>query len=249
MKEEKLKFLVVDDEYPARNELHYLLTRYLPKAEIEEADSGQMARELADKFRYDAAFVDMHLGDMEGTLLAAILKEMQPHMKIIFATAFDAYAAKAFDLDALDYILKPFDPQRVEYCIKKITTALEIQPQKAAAAEKVQKPDKLAIVSDKRVILLAADEIAYIESSGRNSIVHASNTEYTTSSSLNHFEKLLPSSVFFRSHKSFLVNLNYISELTPWLNGAFSIKLKGYEQSCLPVSRNQTRALREIFGF
>lgn len=233
-----MRILIIDDEYPSRSELRFLITHYFPEIDLGEAESGKAALEKFEMERYDAAFVDIHLGDITGTILAGVLREKQPDLKIIFATAYDDYAVQAFELGAVDYIMKPFDPERVKASINRIQTS----------HKDINLPGKICITLSKKKVVLDINQIAYIESRGKNCIVHAEGKEYQSVQHLGTFVERLPASIFFRPHKSYLVNLNYISEVTPWVNSALSLLLAGYPDDLIPVSRNQVKRLKDIFG-
>ncbi|MEM1483748.1 LytTR family DNA-binding domain-containing protein [Oscillospiraceae bacterium PP1C4] len=242
-----MKIAVIDDERPSRSELKHLILEVLPDAVVDEADSGQKAVELASAGDYDALFVDVHLGDIEGTTLSLMLKKLLPRAQIVFATAYDEYAVKAFDMDAVDYIMKPFDPKRVEHALDKISARLAEGTAPVRTNEMISPIKKLSISCDKRVVVVDIDVIAYIETDSRNCILHTCQGDYSSTQSLGYFEKKLAPVKFFRIHKSYLVNLQYVVEFCPWFNGMFSVKLKGYEKENLPVSRKQIKKLKEIF--
>ena len=187
-------------------------------------------------------FVDIHLGDMTGTTLSLLLKKLIPDVQIVFATAYDEYAVKAFDMDALDFIMKPFDPKRVARTMEKLQSRLSPQKEEPPAVN-----NKLSISCDKRLVLLDIPDIAYIETDSRSCILHTIHGDYSCSQPLGFFEKRLASAQFFRIHKSYLVNLQYIVELCPWFSGMSCVKLKGFEAKNLPVSRKQLKLLKELF--
>ena len=241
-----MRIAVIDDERPSRSELCHLIRDAAPDAGIDEADSGQAALELASSGRYDVMFVDIHLGDMTGTTLSMMLKKLQPQAQIVFATAYDKYAVKAFEMDAADYVMKPFDPARVARALQKARARLGEEPK--PAAEPAPVPGKLSITSDKRMVLLDIPDIAYIETDNRCCVLHTRQGDYASTQPLTYFEKRLAQSQFFRIHKSYLVNLQYVTELYPWFNGMFCVKLRGYEKENLPVSRKQVKLLKELFG-
>ena len=114
-----MRIAVVDDERPARSELKHQILQLLPEAQVDEGENGAQALEMAGEERYDIFFLDINLGDINGTVLVNALKNMQPEMKIIFVTAYSDYAVKAFELEVDDYILKPFDRRRLEKMLRK----------------------------------------------------------------------------------------------------------------------------------
>lgn len=240
-----MRIAVIDDERPSRSELKHLISQSLPGVPIDEADSAHGAIELAARNSYTAIFVDIHLGDMSGTDLCAVLKRMQPDVKVVFATAYDEYAIQAFEMDASDYIMKPFDPGRVRRAVDRVTLCAG-----GPAIEALQpcaRMNKLSILTDKRVVVLDIPDIAYIETDSRCCIIHTPAGDYTSPQPLGYFEKKLADEGFFRVHKSFLVNLTYITELSPWFNGMYCAKLKGCDKVAIPVSRKQVKAVKDIF--
>ncbi len=136
-----MRIAVIDDERPARSELKHQLLKLLPDALIEEGESGAQALEMAGEGEYDLFFLDINLGDINGTVLVNALKKMQPDMKIIFVTAYSDYAVKAFELGVEDYIMKPYDQRRLMKMLqrwdygKEKTRRVEEQPVSAGRDE------------------------------------------------------------------------------------------------------------------
>jgi DNA-binding LytR/AlgR family response regulator len=243
-----MKIAVIDDERPSRSELAHLIRQSLPEADIREADSGRRAIELADEGGFDVFFVDVQLGDMDGTTLALILKKLQPAARIVFATAFDTYAVRAFELEAADYLLKPFDPRRVAQALARVTAPHAAPPAAPAAPTAPAAPAyrRISFLSDRRMVVVPVEHIGYIETDSRSCVVHTRAAAYTTAQPLHEFEEKLAGARFFRIHKSYLVNLDFIAELTPWFQGQYTVKLRGFERENLPVSRKQLRLLRDL---
>lgn len=243
-----VKIAVVDDERPARKELIHQIRSVLPDCEIEEADSGQSALELLSCSSFDLLFLDINLNDMEGTTLAAAAKRMLPEAKIVFATAYSQYAVKAFELGVDNYILKPFDPDRVrrvlEMCMESPHSFKGEKEHQTGAFSS----NRLAINVNRTIILLDISQIVYIETSGRGCIIHTAQKDYTENQLLGEYEKRLTPCGFCRIHKSFLVNLNCITELFPWANGSMAVKMQGFEKNVLPVSREKVKHLRQLIG-
>lgn len=114
-----MRIAVVDDERPARSELKYLISQFAPSAEIVEAGSSEIFIEMLEKESFDICFVDISLGGMNGTTLASLIKKNQPEVQIVFATAYQDYAVKAFEIGAVDYLLKPFDYEEFRQIFEK----------------------------------------------------------------------------------------------------------------------------------
>ncbi|MDD6212502.1 MAG: LytTR family DNA-binding domain-containing protein [Clostridiales bacterium] len=235
-----MKIAVIDDERPARSELLYLLHVCQPDAEYLEASSGEQMLELLETEKPDLCFVDISLGSMNGTTLASLIKSKCPDTAIIFATAYQEYAVKAFELGAVDYLLKPFDLERVKIALGR---AMEHGEKKNAAVPRnrimVQGPNSMQVISVK--------DIVYIETENRICRIHTLKDCYEETESLGYYEKRLKEFDFFRIHKSFLINLAYVKELVPSYSNGYAVKLKGFEKNPLPVGRQQIKVLRHLF--
>lgn len=237
-----MRILIADDERPARSELRHILSGLLPDAEFLEAGSGAEAIEEMSHGSYDLIFLDVNLGDMEGTTVAAAASKLQQDVPIIFATAYSEHAVKAFELGVGDYLLKPFDPQRVAKAVERLLGDTDT-PITAQAPL-----DKLPVNVDKKIILLDMTDVAYIETRGRGSAIHTVRGEYLDSAPIGVMEKRLIGNKFFRIHKSYLVNLDYIAEIFPWYGSSFALTLRGFEKEILPISRGQIKELRILLS-
>ena len=243
-----------------------------PDCEITEAESGADALKMfneADSF--DLIFVDMDLGDMEGTTLAATAKRLFPGAKIVFATAYSQYAAKAYEMEIDDYILKPFDPERVHHVVKKCigegkrdpAGKMEEQEEKTepAAAEKQEAEQgnagveerreamvfgKIPVTASRGILFLEIAQIVYAETDGQGCVVHTASRSYEVNQLLGELEKKLADFGFFRIHKSYLINLSFISELFAGSGNGLSVHMKGYESRELPVGREKLKTLKQL---
>lgn len=233
---------VVDDERPARSELKHQILSILPEVQIMEADSGVSALELLGSTVFDIIFLDINLNDMDGTTLAAAAQRMMPDAKIVFATAYSEYAVKAFELGVSNYILKPFDPERLKLVLEKCMAELE-KPQSPANLSR-----RIAINTNRKTIFVDIDQIAYVETAGRGCILHSTRGDYTENQLLGELEKKLASYGFFRIHKSYLVNLSAITELFPWANSSLALRMQGFEHEILPVARDKVKVLRQFLN-
>ncbi|MCD7993343.1 MAG: LytTR family DNA-binding domain-containing protein [Clostridia bacterium] len=272
-----MKIAVIDDERPARKELVHQIMEAMPDSQIEEADSGASAIELISRQTFDLLFVDISLGDMEGTTLAAAVRRILPDAQIVFATAYSQYGVRAFELGINNYILKPFDPDRVRRVLEKCQKDLEknqapadfavrscdgphpgseaYRPSSCAAAQDpgdsvtaAFPSSRMPINMNRTIILVDIQQIVYIETSGRSCIIHTTTRDYTENLLLGEYEKRLASHGFCRIHKSYLVNLNFITELFPWANNSLAVKMQGFEKNILPVSREKSKMLRQLIG-
>lgn len=250
-----MRVAVIDDERPARSELKHQLLELLPEAVIEEGESGGQALEMAGETKYDLFFLDINLGDVKGTVLVNALKNMQPDMKIIFVTAYSEYAVKAFELGVEDYIMKPYDKRRLEKMLKKCGFTSSEQPSPAeehvsdhtsgnAAGGRLK---RVAINTEGKTIFIKVQNIVYIETYNRGCLIHAAGEEYFEGKTIGEFERRLESAGFFRSQKSYLINLSKVKELFFWKNNSFAVKMEGYE-NILPVGREKIKILKRLLG-
>lgn len=236
-----MKIVVVDDERPARSELSFLITEILPEAEILEAASGAAALELfLANPDIGMAFLDINLNDMEGTTLAAAMERILPGVPVVFATAYSDYAVRAFELGVADYILKPIDPARLEVVFKKCMAASNTIPSASDPME-----SKIAISFNRKVIFTDIEDIIYIETSGRGCMIHTRTGSYAENVLIGDYEKRLTHLGFFRIHKSYLVNLAFVSEVFPWASNGLALKLSGCGTEIFPIGREKTKTFRQ----
>lgn len=238
-----MRIAVVDDERPARSELIYLIRQCSPQAEVMEADSSEHLMELLDNETFDACFVDIDLGGANGTTLASMIKNRQPEALIVFATAYREYAVKAFELGAVDYLLKPFDLERVKKSMERLKEKSEERNMRQDSTE----IHRLMVNAGASYQVLDISEIVYIETENRACRIHMKDRDYIQNESLNFYESHLRSDRFFRIHKSYLVNLDYVVEMVPGFNNGYSLKMKYFEKERLPIGRTQVKEFRNLF--
>lgn len=238
-----MRIAVVDDERPARSELIYLIRQCSPETEIEEADSSEHLMELLEREELDACFVDIDLGGANGTTLASLIKSRQPEVMIVFATAYREYAVKAFELGAVDYLLKPFDLERVRKSMERLSEKAE----EMQVRHRETDIHKLMVNIGSSYQVLDVSEIIYIETDKRACRIHTKDRDYLQNESLNFYENRLRSDRFFRIHKSYLVNLDYVVEMLPGFNNGYTLKMKYFEKERLPIGRTQVKEFRNLF--
>ena len=240
-----MKIAIIDDERPARSELRYLLSQVLPEAEIFEADGVKTADALMKEHIFQAIFLDINLGEVSGTVLASAIKEHQKKAAMVFVTAYQEYAVKAFELGAVDYILKPYDLDRIKKTLKRLEEQGYFAEEKET--EKYEELDKLAVNAGDKIRLIDYRDIIYIEYNQRNSLIHTADNVYTENYTMTALTEKLEKKNFFRIHKSYLVNLQYMEELVPNLSNGYEVRLKHCPGELLPVSRSQIRHLKQLF--
>lgn len=235
-----LQALIVDDERYAREELIYLLEQYTDIHVISEADRGEEAVIIAIKESPDVVFLDIEMPKMNGIEIAQSFQKLKNRPQIIFTTAYSKFAAEAFRVDALDYLLKPYQREQLDEAINKLrshfihTNNRYTQPQST----------KLPVESDGEILYIDVSDIAYLYPEGKTTIIVTQLEQYEYKSSLKEAEDRLKSFGFFRTHRSFLVNLSYVKRMTPWFNGAYELELTGIEEK-ISVSRNYAKTFME----
>ena len=237
-----MRIAIIDDEKPARSELSFLIKEVIPDAIITEFSCGEEVLEVIVKENYDLFCIDINLGDISGTTLATMVRKISPNAEIVFATAYNNYAEKAFEVDAMYYLLKPFSEIKVKQMIERY----KVKQSKNPGDNNEKLFTKIPLCIDKKFIMVDIEDIIYIESENRGCLIHTKNESYKDNNTLNFFEERLEDKWFFRIHKSFLINLKYIVEIHPWFNNAYCIKMKGFKDVFLPVSRNQIKDLKRI---
>lgn len=244
-----LKAYIVDDEPLARDELKYLLIRSKKVEVIGESDCIEDAVLDISKLKPEVVFLDINLSEDSGLNLAKKIESFDQAPAIVFATAYDEYALQAFESNALDYILKPFDEGRIQKTLKKIYNFKKIGNNEVSLHPSLKKDrhGKMAVQVDDRIILLNYEDIYYVESSEGKCSIKTMDQEYKVSEALVVLEKKLNKLHFLRVHRSFIVNLDHIIEIEPWFNSTFNLILK--EGSKVPVSRTYVKELKQQLNF
>ncbi|RFU67351.1 response regulator [Peribacillus saganii] len=247
-----LKAFIVDDEPLARDELKYLLLRSKQVQIAGEAGSVEEALEQISVLSPDLVFLDIELDEESGLELAEHIKKMDPSPAIIFATAYDEYALQAFNLNAVDYLLKPFDETRLQQTLEKITQIKSIGGyEEAPAADYPRMPiaqtGKIAVTVEERIVLVEIQSILFVSSAEGKTIITTLEKEYKIADPLIVLEKKLNNSSFLRVHRGYLVNLHHIEEVQPWFNSTYNLIMQN--GSKVPVSRTYVKELKQILGF
>ena len=239
-----MKIAIVDDERPARSELRYLLNQCRPDWEIAEASSCEEMLSLMEAEDPEGAFVDIQLGDMNGTTLASMLRNKNPELALVFATAYQEYAIKAFELGALDYLLKPYAMEQVERAVRRIEEHV-VEKRKRREEEF----PKITVTEATGVEVINISDIIYISTEERGCKIHLAGRSFFQNQSLNYYEERLSPHHFFRIYKSYLINLDYIEKFVPTYNNGYGVCLKHIEKEVFPIGRSQCKELRKMFEF
>jgi len=252
--------IIVDDEKPARDELAFLLKGFSEINLLAQGKNGLEAVNLIREHSPDLLFLDVQMPGLDGFGVLKRLVERKlkvPH--VVFATAFDHYAVQAFDVNAVDYVLKPFDKTRIAKAIQKAKKEIEAHTSPAERLEQLvsqlaapkpasAQPSKVLIRSQQRMLLVDSRDLIFASIEGGLISVIAKDLEGTSNyRTLEELLAALDQESFWRPHRSFLVNIHHIKEVVPWFKSSFMLKMDDKKQSEIPVSRQQTKRLRELF--
>jgi two-component system LytT family response regulator len=240
------KAILIDDERLARQELRKMLTDY-PEIEIvDEASNVQEGLEKIDLHNPDIIFLDINMPGKSGFDL---LQELDRTPFVIFTTAYDEYAVKAFEVNALDYLLKPIDPKRLADAIHKVTeqaTKEHQSIQEAAQRGKLSEEDQVFVKDGERCWFVKLGEVRLFESVGNYAKVFFGNNKPLILKSLNALEERLDEKVFFRANRKHIVNLRLVDKVENYFNGGLLLELKGGDK--IEVSRRQTVKFKEMMS-
>jgi DNA-binding LytR/AlgR family response regulator len=248
---ERLRILVVDDEAPARRDLKRILGTVAGVEIAGEAADGHEAVKSIKKLHPDVVLLDIQMPGLDGFQVVSKIADLEPSPAIVFVTAYDQYAIKAFEVHAVDYLLKPVEEKRLAQAIeraRRIRGGLEPGPDlKAlvAAAGAVRK--RLALRQGQSLVTIDVDDILYATIDSGGVRVVARGAEGTAGfRSLDELEKELAAKQLMRVHKSYVANINRIFEITPWFSGSYQLRMEGKGGPVIPLSRAQARELRKI---
>ncbi len=256
-----LSAVIVDDEQLARDELAYLLKGAGDVDVVAQGKNGVEAVSLIREHNPDLVFLDVQMPGLDGFgVIKKLLDRKHPLPKFIFATAFDQYAVKAFEVNAVDYLLKPFDKKRVAQSLQKARAKTDVDTGSSDKLESLFKmlewqksqPSKLLLKSAGRLFLVNQKDICFASiEDGIISVVTTGVAGMEGHSNCRTLEELLDSldpNLFWRAHRSYLVNTNRIKEVVPWFKSSYQLRMDDKKQTEIPVSRAQTKRLRELFG-
>ncbi|NWL86078.1 MULTISPECIES: LytR/AlgR family response regulator transcription factor [unclassified Paenibacillus] len=242
-----LRAFIVDDEPLARDELKYLLLRSKQVEIVGEADCKEDALDQIPALRPDVVFLDIELAEDNGLELAKQLLTLNPTPVIVFATAYDEYALKSFELNAIDYILKPFNEKRIQQTLEKVNKIHRVPEEIHQITPPSTQFGKIAVLIEERIVLIDYQKISYVGSCEGKCAIKTLEREYKVCDSLTMLEKKLNSDQFIRVHRGFIVNIDHITEIQPWFNSTYNLIMK--EGSSIPVSRTYVKDLKNLFGF
>jgi two-component system, LytTR family, response regulator LytT len=255
-----LSAVIVDDEQLARDELAFLLKDVGDVDVVAQGKNGVEAVNLIREHNPDLVFLDVQMPGLDGFgVLKKLIDRKVPLPKIVFATAFDQYAVKAFEVNAVDYLLKPFDKKRVAQSVERARSKMQAGGPSNDKFETLvrmlesQKPQssKVLLKAAGRLFLINQKDICFASiEDGVITVITAGPNGMEGQSNCRTLEELLDSldpNLFWRAHRSYLVNINRIKEVVPWFKSSYQLRMDDKKQTEIPVSRAQTKRLRELF--
>jgi two-component system LytT family response regulator/two-component system response regulator LytT len=281
-----LSALIIDDEQLARDELSYLLAQVGGVDVVAQGTNGIEAVDLIEEHHPDLVFLDVQMPGMDGFGViqrlmdrARAKADSQPGKnaqlpQIVFATAYDQYAVRAFDVNAVDYLLKPFDRTRVQQAVERVRGRIAGRASVAAGAtpqpdspiesqldallrllkspqgaSRTPQPARLIVQAQSRLLLVDQDDICYAAiDEGVIRVVTQTFEGSSKCRTLEELLELLDPALFWRAHRGFVVNINHIREVMPWFKSSYQLRMNDKRQTEIPVSRAQTKRLRELFN-
>ena len=279
--------LIIDDEQLAREELKYLLDSVGDVEVVGQGANGIEAVELIEEHHPDLVFLDVQMPGLDGfaviqkllernqiksTKAGIAANEQEPLPQIVFATAYDQYAVRAFDVNAVDYVLKPFDRNRIVQAVERAKSRLAGGVAGSAAAqtdspiesqleallrllkrpqggEIPQQPAKLVVQAQSRLLLVSQSDVCFAAiDDGIIRIVTRTFEGQSKCRTLEELQEQLDPVHFWRAHRGYVVNIDHIREVVPWFKSSYQLRMNDKAQTEVPVSRTQTKRLRELFN-
>lgn len=243
-----LNALIVDDEAPARSELRYLLEETGRVDNIEEACNAREAVEALVKgkegfdHRTDVMFLDISMPRTSGMELAQAFHKLKNPPAVVFVTAYSEYALEAFDVDAVDYLMKPVETDRLMRALDKVESRVKPSTPSHASVERIP------VEKGGRKVLVPVNQIRYIEAKDDYSCIYTDDDRFLSTISLAKLEQKLTPHGFFRVHRGYIVNLEHVEDVEVISSGILQLGLKGVDDKKIPVSRRRVVSLKRALG-
>ena len=237
-----MRALVVDDEPLVRSELVYMLARVARDCEVQEADSAGAALVLLERAEFDVVFLDIRMPSLSGLQALAAFDKLAKRPQVVFVSAYDEHAVEAFEVAALDYLLKPVTEERLAATLKRLRAQLRRDGIGQAPAG-----GRLPVDVNGRTLLVKVEDIRYLEARGRTVSVALFDEHFRFRGSLGQAEERLARHGFLRVHRAYLINPQRVVEVNPFLSGTYVLRVDDRSRSEVPVSRSYVPAIRSAF--
>lgn len=244
-----LKVFICDDDAGMRLVLRKAVEKIDGFEIVGEAEDGETALPLIDDARPDIVFIDVEMPTINGVECAKRIVDIDPKTIIIFATAHAEYMSDAFSIYAFDYLVKPFKIERIYQTMSRIKTLKDVQQEKAIHKVIRQEKglDKILLKNKQGINLVDMSDIIIVQREERSTVIYTKDSSYVTSESLSELEERLNRSLFFRSHKSYIINLAMISKIFPYGRWTYIVKLKGTDKDAL-LTHDKYEEIKDIFS-
>lgn len=239
-----MRCIIVDDEFPSREELKHFLGQYMEIDIAGEFDDPLKALGFLQENSVDVVFLDINMPNLDGMSLGKLISKFKKSPQIIFITAYDSYAVEAFGIRAFDYIMKPYSEERIKDTLDRLTRS-EGEP--SSGEKEVQQQNKLTLWKGDKMFVLPLKDISFCEACERETKIFTPKGVYMSKLKISDLEEKLPKGKFFRSHRSYIVNLDKIVEIIPWFNTTYNLKLRDIDEK-IPVSRSKVKEFKNLMG-
>lgn len=240
-----MKVIIVEDEILAQQELTWLIKAHSQMEIVGTFEDGLDVLKFLQHNKVDAIFLDINIPSLDGVLLAQNISQFAHKPFIVFITAWKEHAVEAFELEAFDYILKPYQESRIISMLQKLEAAWLQQSGSASPGNPVRESDTINLIKDERIIVTSINDIYYAEAHEKMTFVYTKRESYVMPMNITEFCSKLPASHFFRCHRSYCVNLNKIREIEPWFNNTYILRLRDLDFQ-VPVSRSRVKEFRQL---
>ncbi|WP_410014148.1 LytR/AlgR family response regulator transcription factor [Sodalis sp. C49] len=241
-----MKAIIVEDEFLAQEELRYLIHKHSGLTIEATFDDGLDVLRYLQHHEVDVIFLDINIPSLDGVLLAQNISKFSHKPEIVFITAYKEHAVEAFELEAFDYILKPYQESRIITMLQKLEAQHQAAPAPAAgAAPGRRNQHAINLIKDERIIVTDISNIYYAAAQEKVTLVYTRREEFVMPMAITEFCGRLPEEFFFRCHRSYVVNLGKIREIVPWFNNTYLLRLSDLDFE-VPVSRSKVRAFRQL---
>ncbi|WP_455425322.1 LytR/AlgR family response regulator transcription factor [Dryocola sp. LX212] len=240
-----MKVIIVEDEVLAQQELNWLIQNHSQMDIVATFDDGMDVLKYLQHHEVDAIFLDINIPSLDGVLLAQNISKFAHKPFIVFITAWKEHAVEAFELEAFDYILKPYEESRIIGMLQKLEAAHHQQTAPQVHASSSRENLTINLVKDERIIVTDINDIYYAEAHEKMTFVYTRREAYVMPMNITEFCSRLPESRFFRCHRSYCVNLSKIREIEPWFNNTYILRLRDLDFQ-VPVSRSKVKEFRQL---
>jgi two-component system LytT family response regulator len=242
-----MKVIIVEDEILAQQELTWLIKEHSQMEIVGTFDDGLDVLRFLQHNKVDALFLDINIPSLDGVLLAQSISQFAHKPFIVFITAWKEHAVEAFELEAFDYILKPYQESRIISMLQKLESAWQQQAGGSTAmpGTTARENDTINLIKDERIIVTSINDIYYAEAHEKMTFVYTKRESYVMPMNITEFCSKLPATHFFRCHRSYCVNLDKIREIEPWFNNTYILRLRDLDFQ-VPVSRSKVKEFRQL---